>query len=58
MDDFDEEIDAFIEGEMDAEYGLPYSGDADARDDLTDAQKEAYEDNYLAGYDGADDDEC
>lgn len=59
-DDYDDEVDdnevamdAFMDGQFDAEYnGVPYpsyemSVDADR---LTDEQKELYETEYLAGY--------
>ena len=53
VDDNDVALDAFLDGQFDAEYnGMPYpsyemSVDADK---LTDAQKDLYETEYLAGY--------
>ena len=66
IDDNDVAINAFLDGQFDAEYnGVPYpsyemSVDADK---LTDEQKDLYETEYLAGYqdqeiqDELDDDE-
>ena len=53
VDDDDVAMDAFMDGQFDAEYnGVPYpsyemSVDADK---LTDEQKDLYETEYLAGY--------
>ena len=53
VDDNDVAVDAFLDGQFDAEYnGVPYpsyemSVDADK---LTDEQKDIYETEYLAGY--------
>lgn len=60
VDDNDVEIDAFIDGEMNARYSgdIPYGdyGISHPEDELTDEQKDIYEDNYLAGWESYDDD--
>ena len=59
VSDADVEIDAFIDGEMNARYAgdVPYGdyGISHSEDDLTKEQKDLYEDNYLAGWESQDD---
>lgn len=54
MDDYDIELAGFMDGDFDAEYDAPmYSGHGASVDfdDLTDEQKELYDNAYHAGHD-------
>ena len=60
VDDNDVEIDAFIDGQMDTENGntlYANYGISHPEDELTDKQKDIYEDNYLAGLESAEESE-
>ena len=60
VDDNDVEIDAFIDGQMDTENGntlYANYGISHPEDELTDEQKDIYEDNYLAGLESAEESE-
>lgn len=54
LSDDDIALDAFMDGQMDSEYaGFPYGGygiTVGDEEKLTDAQRDLYETEYLAGY--------
>ena len=60
ISDTDIELDAFTDGQLDAEFaGFPYGGYGISVDEdkLTDEQKELYDTEYLAGYQYGEDTE-